>query len=230
MPVNKLYLIDEIKKQNPNYRRLQEKSKQELQKIYDKLISENHTTESLNEKINKIKKDQQEEESKYNSDELDELSDVTSDYDADNDVTNDDSNDTQPIEDIKNDVEQTPDEYDKQESETYKKEYDDYLKNNFNAITPNKKHYQDDIKTTLIKFKKNIKYLLKEYDDDHFINDDDYNDIIDIYNEEYDEVQKIYDNYENNLKECDMTFDKSFTNFYKKTMTNIVNEIELFFE
>lgn len=202
MKRDKTYIINEIKKFNSTHRRLQEKSKTELQNIYDSLICENYTQDQINEKRIQILQDEKEEEDKYNNNEFDNLTDDSAEYIEQIE---------QPIKEIE-DIKQHIAKPIKKNTEQYKKKY------------------QSEIKMMIIQFKKNIKHLLKQYEKEDYINDNDHNDIIDIYNEEYDIVDIKYNTYENDLKECNMTFDKSFINFYKKTMTNVVNEVEHFFD
>ena len=205
--MSKQILIKEIKKINPDYKRLQEKSKEELNIIYEKLVSTTCIIEDLQKQKEAILMKQNEQYNNQTLDELTEEDDIDME-DSDKDTIMEDTN----MEDDDNDKAKI-------------NEYDKYISDTYNCLKPNIRKIQDKLTKYINKFYKNINKMIDLYCEQDTILDEDYNHIIDYYNEEY---EYIDDEYQKNiiyLDSFDMTFTKTFVNYYNKTMTRIEENI-----
>lgn len=212
--MSKQILIKEIKKINPEYKRLQEKSKEELNLIYQNLVSTTCTIEDLQKQREAIIMKQNEQYNNQSLDELtedDEMEDTKmedSDIDSDKDTNMEDTN-----------MEDDDDGKDKIN------EYDKYISDTYNCLKPNIRNIQDKLTKYMNKFYKNINKMIDLYCEQDTISDEDYNHIVDYYNEEYEYIEDEYQKNIIYLDSYNMEFTKTFVNYYNKTMTRIEENI-----
>jgi hypothetical protein len=218
--MSKQILIKEIKKIDPNCKRLQEKSKEEITDIYKQLVansppideSERHKITTKDEAFNNQTLDELTEEEVEEKEEVEEEEEVKEDKIDDEEGGKEEE------------YEEEDDEEDDEEEDMT--EYNKYLSEKYNTVKPNVRDIQNKLKKNLEKFNKTINKMIDLYCDDNDMSEEDISSFLEYYNEEFDFIDDTYQSEMAVLESFDMYFTPTFKNYYKKMMFHIERNIE----